>query len=97
MTPQDRKQTDRSETRYSIVVPDALREFFLGANLMGQGGFQSLGRMLAERLRITPVLRLDEAEFRRVVRYANHYGEGGFQAKLRQLIALWTEQNFNRL
>lgn len=100
-TPRNRKADHTSASRrghtFTVVVPNSVRDFFLTTQVMGQGGFQSLCRMLSERLRTTPVLHLDEAEFRRIVRYANHYGEGGFQVKLRRLISEWTEQNMARL
>jgi hypothetical protein len=103
-----RKQTDESDAEssappsdtlaaFDVVVPDSVRDFFLTTEVMGNGGFQSLCRMLSARLQTTSVLRLDAAEFKRIVRYANHYGEGGFQSRLRRLASEWIEQNFNRL
>lgn len=78
---------------FSVVVSDDIKAFFDSAIVTGHGGFQSLGRLLKARLATTHVLRMNEQEFRRVVRCATHYGDGGFQAKLRKIVCQWTDQN----
>ena len=44
-----------------------------------------------------PVLRFSAVEWQRVVNYSVNYGEGGFQARLRVLIAHWASQHFQEL
>lgn len=80
-----------------IQVPQEIRAFFTEQDMSGHGGFQTLGRMLAERLQNTTKLALTSDEFRRVVRYATLYGDGGFQQRLRKIIAHWVQQHMNQL
>ncbi len=82
----------RTPSTAVVVTPD-VRNFFTEAEITGQGGFQSLCRLLAERLARTSVLRLDRDEFVRVARYANNYGDGGFQTRLRRILASWVAQH----
>ena len=81
----------------TIVVPDEIRDFFATAVVSGHGGYQSLCRMVAERLQNTKVLKLTAAEFKRLVRYATHYGYGGFQAKFRAIVICWVDQHIDEL
>lgn len=83
--------------RISVVVTPDVRQFFTASAVNGQGGFQSLCRTLHDRLAATNILRLDSSEFGRIVRYANDYGDGGFQTRLRRIIASWVAQNFSSL
>lgn len=76
-----------------IVVPTDVRRFFVDAVITGQGGYQSLCRMLAERLQTSAVLKLDRTEFVRVLHYATDYGDGGFQSRLRKMVVAWMSQN----
>lgn len=79
-----------------IVVPDEVREFFKDVHIQGHGGYQGLCKMLSERLQDSTILKLTQEEFRRVVRYASHYGEGGFQTRLRKIVVNWVDQNFEQ-
>src|SRR5262245_36552547 len=74
---------------FTVIVSDDVKAFFDSAIVTGHGGFQSLGRLLKERLANTHLLRLNEQEFRRVVRCATHYGDGGFQGRLRKIVVQW--------
>lgn len=80
----------------TITVPREVRHYFRHTEIHGQGGFQSLCRQLGTRLTDTPVLTLQADEFRRIVRYAT-YGDGGFQSRLRRLIAQWVSTNLSSL
>src|SRR4051812_44942546 len=81
----------------TIVVPDDIRDFFATAVVSGHGGYQTLCRMVAERMQGTKVMKLSTAEFKRLVRYATHYGNGGFQAKFRAIVICWVDQHIDEL
>lgn len=82
-----------------IVVPTDVRSFILdwARDSRGSGGFQSLYRLLADRLRAGRVLRLSPDELERITRYATEYGDGGHQQTLRKLIAAWVAQHTDTL
>lgn len=82
---------------YTVVVSHDIVAFFQSAVINGTGGFQSLGRQLKEQLMAGDTLRMDEQLFRRVVRCAEHYGDGGFQTKLKKICVQWLDQNFSRV
>jgi hypothetical protein len=81
--------------QFNIVVDRDVRAFFADASIKGHGGFQSLSRTLSTQLRKSTILKLTADEFGRVVRYANSYGNGGFQTRLRAIVAAWVHQNLN--
>lgn len=82
----------------SIVVTPKIKTLFEGVDVKGDGGFQSLVRGLVKKLDTEdPVLRFSAVEWQRVVNYSVNYGEGGFQARLRVLIAHWASQHFQEL
>lgn len=83
--------------RYTIVVPTELRSYFRSRRVNGHGGFQSLGRLLAEQLESSAVLQLTPEELKRIVHYARAYGEGGFQNKLKILVVEFVHQNWGKL
>ena len=83
--------------QFVVVVSADIVAFFQSAVINGTGGFQSLGRHLKDQLMVGDTLRMDEALFRRVVRCATHYGNGGFQTRLRAICIQWMDQNFTRL
>lgn len=87
----------RAEQTVQLVVSPEIREFFLSQVVEGHGGFQSLCRTVAERLQSTSRLTLTPDEFRRVVKYATLYGDGGFQQKFRKVTAQWVNQHFDDL
>jgi len=62
----------------------------LTRQINGQGGYQSLLRRL-QRSRTGKFLALDRVTSERVVRYAEKYGEGGFQERLTELADLIQE------
>lgn len=82
---------------YDVVVSEDIQAFFQSAVINGTGGFQSLGRKLKEQLMTGNVLRMDEELFRRVVRCAEHYGDGGFQTKMRKIAIQWLDQNLSKI
>lgn len=82
---------------YVVVVSPDIVAFFQSAVISGTGGFQSLGRQLKEQLAVGDTLRMDEQLFHRVVRCATHYGDGGFQTKLKKISVLWLDQNFTKV
>lgn len=82
---------------YVVVVSQDIVAFFQSAVINGTGGFQSLGRQLKEQLMVGDTLRMDEALFHRVVRCAEHYGDGGFQTKLKKIAVQWLDQNFSKV
>ncbi len=87
-----------SSMTISIAVTPDIKAAFEGYRLKGSGGFQALSRRIAEQIEGgTPVLQFSAEEFRRVVKYATTYGEGGFQSRLRIIIAQWTAQHFEEL
>lgn len=83
--------------QYDVVVSDDIQAFFQSAVMSGTGGFQSLGRILKDQLMSGTVLRMDEQTFRRVVRYGEHYGDGGFQTRMRKIAVQWLDQNFTKI
>jgi precorrin-6B methylase 2 len=85
------------KAQYTVVVSPDIRAFFQSAVINGTGGFQSLGRILQDQLKDGNVLVMDEQLFRRVVRTAEHYGDGGFQTKLRKIAIQWLDQNFAKV
>lgn len=84
-------------THIDVVVTRDVQEFFKDAQINGHGGFQSLCRGIAERMGRGRVLKLEPNEFRRIVRYASDYGEGGFQQRLRKIVTQWVNQNLDTL
>lgn len=54
--------------------------------IAGQGGMQSFLRELRPRIQEDGSLSLTAAEVKRVRRYAEEYGEGGFQERFRLII-----------
>jgi hypothetical protein len=85
------------KAQYTVVVSPDIRAFFQSAVIQGTGGFQSLGRHLKDQLMVGDVVVMDEQLFRRVVRTATQYGDGGFQTKLKKLAVLWLDQNINQV
>jgi hypothetical protein len=83
--------------QFTVVVSDDIKDFFNRTAIEGTGGFQSLGRSLKTQLEHGNTLYMDEALFRRVVRYAEHYGDGGFQTRMRKIAIQWLDQNFNKV
>lgn len=83
--------------RFDIAVPRDVRDFFVDIEVTGHGGFQSLCRSLQARLRQSSMLHLDATEFSRIARYSAVYGDGGFQSRLRKIVASWVHQNLHRL
>lgn len=81
----------------SIHVTPEVRSLFADLVIQGQGGFQRFCRKIAERLTASSTLRLSDEELRQLSKYATHYGEGGFQRRLRLLLALWVDQHLNQL
>lgn len=77
----------------NIVVPQEIRDYFAGRHTQGQGGFQTLGRMLQERLANSRTLRVTPEEFARIVHYARNYGDGGYQTRLRMIIVEFVAQH----
>jgi hypothetical protein len=88
------RKTDMRTAQYEVVVSQDIAAFFQSAVINGTGGFQSLGRQLKDQLTKGTVIRMDEQLFRRVVRCAEHYGDGGFQTKMRKIAVQWLDQNF---
>jgi hypothetical protein len=84
-------------SQFTVVVSDDVREFFARTVIRSTGGFQSLCRILKDQLSRGAVLHMDEQVFRRVIRYAEHYGDGGFQSRMRKIAVQWLDQNFNRV
>lgn len=82
---------------YDVVVSEDIQAFFQSAVINGTGGFQSLGRKLKEQLMVGNILRMDEELFKRVVRCAEHYGDGGFQTKMRKIAIQWLDQNLAKI
>lgn len=83
---------------FSIAVTPSVRSAFAHLDIHGKGGFQSLMRGVAEKVTSAgSVVKFSADEFDRIARYATTYGEGGFQQKLRMLLALWTAQNLKVL
>lgn len=91
------EDTTMKPVMYDVVVSDDIRTFFQSAIMSGTGGFQSLGRILKDQLARGNALRIDEQTFRRVVRYGEHYGDGGFQTKMRKIAVQWLDQNFSKV
>lgn len=86
-----------SNTTLDVVVTPDVRAFFVESTIKGQGGFQSLCRQLAERLRRSKVLRLTPDELGRIARYATDYGDGGFQQRFRKIVCSWVVQHLDSL
>ena len=84
-----------STNTFRFVVPADVRAFILdwARDRRGNGGFQSLYRLLADRLKASKVLTVSPEEMERITRYATEYGDGGHQQTLRKLIAAWAAQN----
>lgn len=80
---------------FRVVVTPEVRDFFTSAIINGQGGFQRLVRMLADRLAADKSLHLSPEEFTRIVRYATEYGDGGYQLRLRKIVTSWVAQNLS--
>lgn len=91
------EDTTMKTVMYDVVVSDDIQTFFQSAIMSGTGGFQSLGRILKDQLTQGKTLRMDEQTFRRVVRYGEHYGDGGFQSKMRKIACQWLDQNFAQM
>lgn len=83
--------------QFVVVVSEDIQQFFSSAVINGTGGFQSLCRVLKDQLVKDNTLYMDEALFRRVVRCAEHYGDGGFQTRMRKIAIQWLDQNFTRV
>jgi hypothetical protein len=83
--------------QFQVVVSDNIQQFFQRAAIEGTGGYQSLCRHLKDQLVKGNTLYMDEALFRRVVRYAEHYGDGGFQVHFRRIAVQWLDQNFAKV
>lgn len=79
-----------------VVTPD-VRQFFTESAINGQGGFQSLCRLVAGRLERSPVLHLTPEELARIARYATTYGDGGFQQRFRKIVCSWVVQHADAL
>jgi hypothetical protein len=83
--------------QFTVVVSADVVAFFQSAVISGTGGFQSLGRQLKDQLMVGNTLHMNEQLFRRVIRCAEHYGDGGFQTKLKKICVQWLDQNINKV
>jgi hypothetical protein len=82
----------------TIIVTPVLRHLFDTEEIRGNGGFQRLCRSVKAQLQSgTPTITFSAIEFKRVLQYATHYGEGGYQSRLRTLVAHWAAQNSDTL
>ncbi len=80
----------------TIAVTPSLKSAFDIGEIRGQGGFQSLMRDTAARIKKSGgVVHFSGDEFKRITRYATNYGEGGFQQRLRLLVSQWAAQHVN--
>jgi hypothetical protein len=95
------QNTGRTKVRaiasIDIVVSQDVRTFFEEVSVNGHGGFQGLARALQEQLETSAVLHLTPDEFRRIVRYATDYGDGGYQQKFRKIVCSWVAQHADKL
>ena len=73
-----------------MIPLDAQLNELLARQINGRGGYQSLLRSL-QRSRTGKFLALDPVTSERVVRYAEKYGDGGFQERLVELADLIQE------
>ena len=87
-----KQKTTKPTPSVSIRVPADVREQFRARQIRGKGGFQSLARLIADRLAHAATLTLTTDELRRIVHYARSYGEGGFQSRLRHLVVEYVHQ-----
>lgn len=90
------KAQDAPGAPITITVPPEVKRMFRRP-INGQGGFQTLFREVAKRAQSHKGLQLRPEEMQRVVRYSTHYGDGGFQQALRWVVALWVDENAQRL
>lgn len=92
------KKTHTAAIPITIVVTPNLKAAFADLSIQGKGGFQALMRNVSERIaESSGIARFDQEEFRRITHYATSYGEGGYQQRLRLLVAQWAAQNFDTL
>lgn len=90
--------TSKRPAPVTVAVTRNLADAFDGLTINGHGGFQRLMREVAERIETAHgVAHFTPDEFKRVTRYATSYGEGGFQQRLRLLVAQWAAQHINQL
>ena len=68
----------------TFPVTPAMREV-LQRSVRGEGGFQDFLRDIGERAK-APTLTLSDEEIEKVERYAQDYGQGGFQDRLETLV-----------
>ena len=93
----NRREVAPQTAPYAVVVSPDIVAFFQSAVINGTGGFQSLGRQLKDQHSTGVTLRMDQQLFHRVVRCAEHYGDGGFQTKLKKICVQWLDQNFDTI
>lgn len=90
--------SSKKSATFSVAVTPDIRSAFDGLDIKGKGGFQSLMREVAQRITSgAGVVRFNADDFTRITKYATLYGEGGFQRRLRLLVASWTAQNLKAL
>jgi hypothetical protein len=71
----------------TIVLPAGAETELLEKDT-GSGGFQSLLKKLRERYNpLTKELALDDDDIERINRYANGYGNGGWEERLKKIFA----------
>ncbi len=88
----------KQDTVITIAVTPNLVTAFTGLQIQGKGGFQRLMREVSERVTAgTGIARFTPDEFTRVAKYATSYGEGGYQHRLRLLVAQWVAQHPDRI
>jgi len=87
----------RAAASIDILVSQDVRTFFEEVSVNGHGGFQGLARALQEQLETSANLHLTPDEFRRIVRYATNYGDGGYQQKFRKIVCSWVAQHADKL
>lgn len=76
-----------------LTITSELKKSFKQLDIRGHGGFQSFCTNLREEIMTKDYLVMEPDLFKRIIRYATQYGEGGFQQRLRMLLALWTAQH----
>lgn len=92
------KNQHSAASTITVAVTPNLKAAFDDVQIKGQGGFQALIREVSKRITESQgVVRFTPDEFRRVSKYATTYGEGGYQMRLRLLVAQFVNQNFNTL
>lgn len=83
----DTGYADKSQLISITFQLSSVHSYMLRKPIRGQGGWQDFLRKLQKKLTDTNTITLSYTEIRKIYRYSNKYGGGGFEQRLEGILS----------